>query len=179
MLTYCINLPVVATATTTTQPQTIATNTPTATTTTTPPPTVTGTTTPVNKQAVVIGNRRVVVKNSDGTTKIVHQTITAPTPKTPQTSTATSQTNSPSTPTPTAATPHKVQIIRGADGKVSVRGLAPGQQLIQMPDGKLHVLTTTPGKYYFCCLLNYSHKIRSSLLTRSIKHTQVHPPQKQ
>lgn len=97
----------------------------------------------MNKQ-VVIGNRRVVVKNQDGTTKIVHQTVTAPSPKTPHTSTAVSQTNSPSTP---ASTPHKVQIIRGPDGKVSVRGLAPGQQLIQMPDGKLHVLTTTPGKY--------------------------------
>lgn len=37
----------------------------------------------------------------------------------------------------------KVQIIRGPDGKVSVRGLNPGQQLIQMPDGKLHVYTTS------------------------------------
>lgn len=41
--------------------------------------------------------------------------------------------------------PHKVQIIRGPDGKVSVRGLSPGQQLIQMPDGKLHVLTSSGG----------------------------------
>lgn len=34
----------------------------------------------------------------------------------------------------------KVQILRGPDGKLQVRGLLPGQQLIQMPDGKLHVL---------------------------------------
>ncbi|EEB14731.1 fetal alzheimer antigen, falz, putative [Pediculus humanus corporis] len=37
--------------------------------------------------------------------------------------------------------PQRVQIIRGNDGKIQVRGLVPGQQLIQMADGKLHVLT--------------------------------------
>lgn len=36
----------------------------------------------------------------------------------------------------------KVQILRGPDGKLQVRGLMPGQQLVQMPDGKLHVLNT-------------------------------------
>lgn len=35
-----------------------------------------------------------------------------------------------------------MQILRGPDGKIQVRGLMPGQQLIQMPDGKLHVLST-------------------------------------
>lgn len=37
----------------------------------------------------------------------------------------------------------KVQILRGPDGKLQVRGLMPGQQLVQMPDGKLHVLNTS------------------------------------
>lgn len=32
--------------------------------------------------------------------------------------------------------------MRGPDGKLQVRGLMPGQQLVQMPDGKLHVLNT-------------------------------------
>lgn len=39
--------------------------------------------------------------------------------------------------------PQRVQILRGPDGKIQVRGLMPGQQLVQMPDGKLHVLSTT------------------------------------
>lgn len=39
-------------------------------------------------------------------------------------------------------TPQRVQILRGPDGKIQVRGLMPGQQLVQMPDGKLHVLST-------------------------------------
>lgn len=85
------------------------------------------------------------MKNPDGTTRIIHQTISAPTPKTAAQGGVSSDASS--TQTPSAPAQHKVQIIRGPDGKVSVRGLNPGQQLIQMPDGKLHVLTTTPGKF--------------------------------
>lgn len=33
--------------------------------------------------------------------------------------------------------------MRSADGSLTVKGLLPGQQLVQMPDGKLQVLTTT------------------------------------
>uniref|UniRef100_A0A1I8M9X2 Nucleosome-remodeling factor subunit NURF301 n=1 Tax=Musca domestica TaxID=7370 RepID=A0A1I8M9X2_MUSDO len=115
----------------------------------------------------IIGSRRVIVKNPDGTTRIIQQAVSSPVSRTnsavntnvASTSTATSTTNyvqSTSTTNQTSnsslnVTPssqpspqqHKVQIIRGPDGKVSVRGLSPGQQLIQMPDGKLHVLTTT------------------------------------
>ena len=36
----------------------------------------------------------------------------------------------------------KLQIIKSADGKVQVRGLLPGQQLVQMPDGKLHIFSS-------------------------------------
>ena len=35
----------------------------------------------------------------------------------------------------------KVQIVRSSDGKIQVRGLFPGQQLVQMPDGKLQIFS--------------------------------------
>ncbi|KAH8303808.1 hypothetical protein KR018_008184 [Drosophila ironensis] len=107
---------------------------------------ITRSVTPVKGQ--VIGSRRVIVKNPDGTTRIIQQAVTqvsrsaAAATNTPSTGNA-SPTGGSSTPTTSGATPHKVQIIRGPDGKVSVRGLNPGQQLVQMPDGKLHVLTTS------------------------------------
>ncbi|XP_026832862.1 nucleosome-remodeling factor subunit NURF301 isoform X2 [Drosophila erecta] len=107
---------------------------------------VTRSVTPVKGQ--VIGSRRVIVKNPDGTTRIIQQAVTqvsrtggtntAAAAASPAVGGSTSTQSNPST-----STPHKVQIIRGPDGKVSVRGLNPGQQLVQMPDGKLHVLTTT------------------------------------
>ncbi|XP_003241005.1 nucleosome-remodeling factor subunit NURF301 isoform X2 [Acyrthosiphon pisum] len=36
-------------------------------------------------------------------------------------------------------TQQKLQCIKGEDGKLQFKGLLPGQQLIQLPDGKLHV----------------------------------------
>lgn len=99
----------------------------------------------------IIGQRKVVIKNADGTTKIIQQNIPAPQPKAvavQATSSSTSAASNSSTGTDSGITSspsggaQKVQIIRGPDGKVSVRGLNPGQQLIQMSDGKLHVLTT-------------------------------------
>lgn len=76
--------------------------------------------------------KRIIVKNADGTQKIIHQQIqqqiTEPIPTTII--------------TPQKPEPQKVQIIRGPDGKVSVRGLNPGQQLMQTPDGKLHVISS-------------------------------------
>ena len=60
--------------------------------------------------------------------------------------------------TPTIVQPHqlqqqqpqtqqKVQIVRSSDGKIQVRGLLPGQQLVQMPDGKLQIFSQpTPGQ---------------------------------
>ncbi len=38
-------------------------------------------------------------------------------------------------------TQQKVQIVRSSDGKIQVRGLLPGQQLVQMPDGKLQIFS--------------------------------------
>lgn len=63
--------------------------------------------------------RKVIIRSSDGTTKIVNQPVSLAKPE-----------------------PQKVQVIRGPDGKISVRGLVPGQQLIQTADGKLHVVNT-------------------------------------
>lgn len=34
--------------------------------------------------------------------------------------------------------------MRSQDGRLTVKGLLPGQQLIQTSDGKLQVVTTTP-----------------------------------
>ena len=36
----------------------------------------------------------------------------------------------------------KVQIVKSADGKIQVRGLLPGQQLVQMPDGRLQIFSS-------------------------------------
>lgn len=38
-------------------------------------------------------------------------------------------------------TPQRVQIMRTPDGRITVKGLLPGQQLVQYPDGKLQVMT--------------------------------------
>ncbi|KAL6258442.1 hypothetical protein P5V15_010398 [Pogonomyrmex californicus] len=89
-----------------------------------------------------IGTRRIyMTKSADGTTKVVSGP-TSILPKTPQ-----AQGNQQSlirvTPTTTNSpvqVQQRVQILRGPDGKLQVRGLLPGQQLVQMPDGKLHVL---------------------------------------
>ena len=43
------------------------------------------------------------------------------------------------------ANQQKVQIVKSADGKIQVRGLLPGQQLVQMPDGKLQIFSQSGG----------------------------------
>lgn len=75
---------------------------------------------PANNQNKFV-QRKVIIRSSDGTTKVVNQPVVVPAAK-PE--------------------PQKVQVIRGPDGKISVRGLVPGQQLIQTADGKLHVVNT-------------------------------------
>ncbi|XP_059054430.1 nucleosome-remodeling factor subunit NURF301 [Achroia grisella] len=87
-------------------------------------------------QKTVIGTRRIIMtKGADGSTRVISQPVGAST-KTIQ------NTDVPSKPTatPQKEGPQKVQIIRAPDGKITVRGLLAGQQLIQMPDGKLHVV---------------------------------------
>ena len=43
---------------------------------------------------------------------------------------------------PQPSAQQKVQIVKSADGKIQVRGLLPGQQLVQMPDGKLQIFSS-------------------------------------
>lgn len=86
-------------------------------------------------QKTVIGTRRIIMtKGSDGSTRVISQPISSAT-KCSQNE-ATTKPNA----TPQKDGPQKVQIIRTADGKLTVKGLLAGQQLIQMPDGKLHVV---------------------------------------
>ncbi len=54
------------------------------------------------------------------------------------------QVMAPAQATPPQQTQQKVQIVRSADGKIQVRGLLPGQQLVQMPDGKLQIFSQPP-----------------------------------
>lgn len=97
--------------------------------------------------------RRIIVKNPDGTTKVIQQNITQPAGQAARSSPSVvqqqqqQQQQAQASPAPKPDGPQKVQIIRGPDGKVSVRGLNPGQQLIQTADGKLHVLSAAPGMY--------------------------------
>ncbi|XP_011646534.1 nucleosome-remodeling factor subunit NURF301 isoform X3 [Pogonomyrmex barbatus] len=90
-----------------------------------------------------IGTRRIyMTKSADGTTKVVSGP-TSILPKTPQAQGLNQQSLIRVTPTTTNSpvqVQQRVQILRGPDGKLQVRGLLPGQQLVQMPDGKLHVL---------------------------------------
>ncbi|XP_030753207.1 nucleosome-remodeling factor subunit NURF301 isoform X3 [Sitophilus oryzae] len=115
----------------------------------------------------IAGRRILMTKGPDGTTRVVSGGSTNILPKNlqnvPQQSLIKVQTTSAgqaqdhiyaaavSTPTTTSATstptkdtPQRVQIMRTADGRLTVKGLMPGQQLVQFPDGKLQVLTTTP-----------------------------------
>ncbi|XP_074105928.1 nucleosome-remodeling factor subunit NURF301 E(bx) isoform X2 [Cotesia typhae] len=97
-------------------------------------------------QHKTITRRIFMTKSADGTTRMV----SGPTSILPKTTSSPAvlnqqsliKTGTPSTPAQQGQ--QRVQILRGPDGKLQVRGLMPGQQLVQMPDGKLHVLNTTP-----------------------------------
>ncbi|XP_061402352.1 nucleosome-remodeling factor subunit NURF301 [Musca vetustissima] len=124
----------------------------------------------------IIGSRRVIVKNPDGTTRIIQQAVSSPASRTNNTTSTSAVRNQTPNNTPGASSSqpspqqHKVQIIRGPDGKVSVRGLSPGQQLIQMPDGKLHVLTTTnssAGTNSSQTILNKKLPVKTSAIAQS------------
>ncbi|XP_076674855.1 nucleosome-remodeling factor subunit NURF301 E(bx) isoform X2 [Andrena cerasifolii] len=91
-----------------------------------------------------IGTRRIyMAKSSDGTTKVV----SGPTSILPKSQLQSGNQQSlikvSGQAAPVQQIQQKVQILRGPDGKLQVRGLMPGQQLVQMPDGKLHVLNTS------------------------------------
>lgn len=64
----------------------------------------------------------------------------------PAPTTTTQQVNS----TPKPDQPQKIQVMRTADGKMSVRGLQPNQKLVQTSDGKYLILpSNSNGENYF------------------------------
>ncbi|CAH2074013.1 unnamed protein product, partial [Iphiclides podalirius] len=86
-------------------------------------------------QKTVIGTRRIIMtKGADGTTRVISQPVTGGSKTIASGDVSKSNTNT------HKDGPQKVQIIRAPDGKLTVRGLLAGQQLIQLPDGKLHVV---------------------------------------
>ncbi|XP_041977903.1 nucleosome-remodeling factor subunit NURF301 [Aricia agestis] len=85
-------------------------------------------------QKTVIGTRRIIMtKGADGTTRVISQSI-------PAGKTAVTADSNQKSATPQKEGPQKVQIFRGPDGKITVKGLLEGQQLIQFPDGKMHIV---------------------------------------
>jgi hypothetical protein len=72
--------------------------------------------------------RKVLVRNSDGSTKIISETVTQPISA------------APSPATPKQEPQQKIQLLRTQDGKMSVRGLQPNQKLVQTSDGKYLIL---------------------------------------
>lgn len=74
-----------------------------------------------------------MVTNPDGTTRITNET------KTEQI-------------TPKAEGPQKIQVMRGPDGKMSVRGLQANQKLVQTSDGKFLIIPSNQaGKIFKNC----------------------------
>ncbi|XP_017781455.1 PREDICTED: nucleosome-remodeling factor subunit NURF301 isoform X2 [Nicrophorus vespilloides] len=95
------------------------------------------------------GRKIFMTKAADGTTRVITGNASL-IQKTPQgqslikLQTTTTGSTTTSTPTKTEpTTPQRVQILRTPDGRLTVKGLMPGQQLVQMPDGKLQVLNTS------------------------------------
>lgn len=72
--------------------------------------------------------RKYLVRNPDGTTKVISETVTQPVAASPKPE------QSPQ--------PQKIQVLRTPDGKMSVRGLQPNQKLVQTSDGKYLILPT-------------------------------------
>lgn len=66
--------------------------------------------------------RKTIVRNADGTTRVISETSQqVPTSK-------------------PSESPQKIQVMRGPDGKMSVRGLQANQKLVQTAEGKYLIL---------------------------------------
>lgn len=70
-----------------------------------------------------------MVRNADGTSKVISETVTQPI-------------NAPTATIAKPDQPQKIQVMRTPDGKMSVRGLQPNQKLVQTSDGKYLILPT-------------------------------------
>eukprot|EP00094_Tigriopus_californicus_P011143 TCALIF_10753-PA protein Name:"Similar to E(bx) Nucleosome-remodeling factor subunit NURF301 (Drosophila melanogaster)" AED:0.03 eAED:0.03 QI:0/0.85/0.75/0.87/1/1/8/257/2554 len=75
----------------------------------------------------VVTNKQVSLPNSGTTTSLQPSLASNPSASSPLSSMGPAQ--------------QKVQIVRAGDGKIQVKGLLPGQQLVQMPDGKLQIFS--------------------------------------
>lgn len=106
--------------------------------------------TPTTANKTLTTRRIIMTKSVDGTARVVTSpaNILSKTSsiQTQQTSTA-QQTQATkvqqTTPSPATPGPQRVQISKGADGKLQVKGLLPGQQLVQLADGRLHVINSS------------------------------------
>lgn len=78
--------------------------------------------------------RRILITKDGKTGQIVGSPAVQPVLLTPSTGVAAA----------TPATTSKLQITRGPDGKIQIRGLQPGQQLIRMNDGRISILSPGP-----------------------------------
>jgi nucleosome-remodeling factor subunit BPTF len=76
--------------------------------------------------------RKILVRNADGTSKVISETVTQ--------SVNAGATTPAALPKPDQ--PQKIQVMRTPDGKMSVRGLQPNQKLVQTSDGKYLILPT-------------------------------------
>lgn len=86
----------------------------------------------------VVTQRKIIVRNPDGTTKVIVQNVVSAANK--------PAADGQSAPTPNQPIRQKLGITRGPDGKItSVTGLQPGQQLIESPQG-LRIVTSTPNR---------------------------------
>lgn len=94
--------------------------------------------------------RKILVRNPDGTTKIISETVTQPINAAQTTTAATTSTATP----PKSDQPQKIQVMRTADGKMSVRGLQPNQKLVQTSDGKYLILPSNSNGESFKKILN-------------------------
>lgn len=128
----------------------------------------------------IIGQRKMIVMNPDGSTQIKQQNIAAPAVKNiQQVAMPTSTTTAAAVATTPTATPpetaQKVQIIRGPDGKLSVRGLNPDQKLITMSDGKFLVLTTNANGEKTKTVLKSPSCPTTKIVTKPIARIQTSP----
>ncbi|KAJ8928258.1 hypothetical protein NQ314_019209, partial [Rhamnusium bicolor] len=91
---------------------------------------------------VITGTANILPKNLQTTQQTLIKTQTTSGQQTQQVQAQQPTTSATPTNPPTKDTPQRVQIMRTPDGRITVKGLLPGQQLVQYPDGKLQVLTT-------------------------------------
>jgi nucleosome-remodeling factor subunit BPTF len=92
---------------------------------------------PAPKRIFVTKDGKILSEQILGGSLVQPQMMKPASPATPASQSA------PATPAATSSPggQQKVQIVRSNDGKLQVRGLLPGQQLVQTPDGKLQIFT--------------------------------------